>query len=117
MTDQLHRVSGRAFWRALPDCPRRCVSALVLAALAQEPRRPYTAEELAEIVYADREDGGPLSAANGIRVLVGVLRRRGIRITSQITRGYYLSRPGEDDLSGRQSVRQQAARLSERQAA
>lgn len=65
----------------------------VLAALEQAPR-PLTAEEVAEIVYRERPDGGPLYARENVSVIVMNLRRAGTPIGSAKGRrgGYVLER-------------------------
>ena len=88
---KLDRIGTRAFLRALGVRRYNDTLGTVMFALAARPDRITSNEDLVNLVYGDREDGGPEDAAKNIQIAILRLRRRGAKIRTYWSRGYQLA--------------------------
>jgi DNA-binding response OmpR family regulator len=88
---QLDRISTRAFLKAIRGSRYDNNQFSVLFALTVRPDRITSNDDLVDLVYGDRADGGPVDAVVNIRIAVLRLRARGIKIKTHCTRGYQLA--------------------------
>ena len=85
---EIHRVRPKDFLRALRHTPRTILMTGVGTYLATHPGRLVPVGELAQWLYGDRADGGPLDARNCIYAAVRKLRDSGFPVLNQPGRGF-----------------------------
>lgn len=90
-TCELHIVSVKSFLRGLERLHPRNIRMAICTTLASQRGRVFSLDEIAEQVYGDREDGGPLSMRNSISVTIVRLRKQGVPIKAAgCNRGFYM---------------------------
>lgn len=66
----------------------------ILNELRRVPGRVISTHEIADAVYADREDGGPTDATTIVRSVIWRMKRRGAPIITHGKRGRSLAQTG-----------------------